>query len=223
MAPSSMKITLVDRPGSTQSEVAVGALGPKETDAMYAPFVVADQLLGGAFTGRLSRDLREQKGLAYLTFSSMNVYANGPSVFYLYAQTQNKTTGNALAALLDHAQKLATDAPNASEVETASRFLVGIQAIDRGRPRYAAQELCDSWAHKQSDDAADELDKAVRHVGPDETRRGFAEYVRPGHMIVVVAGDVASIGSALQSFGEVKVVDPSRNFARIKTLPFSEK
>jgi predicted Zn-dependent peptidase len=223
MPPASMKITLVDRPGSTQSEVAVGMLGPKETDTGYASFVVADQLIGGAFTGRLSQDLREQKGLAYLTFSMINVYANGPSVFYLYAQTQNDSTGKALAGLLDHATKLADDVPSPSEVETASRFLVGMRAIEHGRPRYAAAELCESWAHKQSDDAADELDKAIRRVGPDEVRRSFAEYARLGHTVIVVAGDAASIGSQLQSFGEVKVVDPTRNFARIRTLPSTEK
>ncbi len=223
MPPASMKITLVDRPGSTQSEVAVGTLGPKETDASYSAFVVADQLIGGAFTGRLSQDLREKQGLAYLTFSSMYTYADGPSLFFLYAQTQNDSTGKALDALLEHAQKLASDSPTPSEVEAASRFLVGNRAMDRGHPRHSVDELCDSWAHKQSDDATDELDKAIRRVGPDEVRRGFAEYARPGHVVVVVAGDASSIGSALQSFGEVKVVDPTRNFARIKTLPSTSR
>jgi len=223
MPPAAMKITLVDRPGSTQSEVAVGTLGPKENETTYAPFVVADQLLGAAFTGRLSKDLREKQGLAYITFSSMDVYANGPSVFYLYAQTQNDSTGKALEALLDHAQKLAGESPTNSEIETASRFFVGMRALDRGVPRYAGQELCDAWARKQSDDAADELDKAVRKATADDVRKGFAEFVRQGHMIVVVAGDAASIGPALQKFGEVKVVDPTKNFARIRTLPGSNE
>lgn len=223
MPPSSMKITLVDRPGSTQSEVAVGTLGPKETDAAYAPFVVAGQLIGGAFTGRLSLDLREKQGLAYLTGSWLYAYANSPSLFYLYAQTQNDSTGKTLTAMLDHAQALATESPTAAEVETASRFLVGSRAMDRGHPRNAIAELFESWAHKQSEDAADELDKSIRRVGPDEVRRGFAEFARPGHLIVVVAGDAASVGPTLQSFGEVKVVDPTKNFARTKTLPSSSR
>lgn len=140
-------------------------------------------------------------------------------MFYLYAQTQNETTGKTLAAILDHAQKLATEAPTNTEVETASRFLVGEHAITRGHPRFAATELCDFWVHKQSDDSADELDKLIRKTNALEVRKAFAEHVREGHLIVVVAGDAASIGSALQVFGEVKVVDPTKNFARIKTLP----
>lgn len=223
MPPSGLKITLVDRPGSTQSEVAVGTLGPRETDSTYAPFIVSDQILGGAFSGRLWDDVREKQGLAYLTFSSTDVYANGPSVFYAYAQTQNDTTSKALSALVDHVEKLAAEAPTDAEVETASRFLVGIRSLSRGRPRHAADELCDNWVHKLSDDAADELDKAVRRVTSDQARKGFAEHVREGHMIIVVTGDARAIGAALQSFGEVKIVDPMQNFRRIKTLPFATR
>jgi zinc protease len=219
MPPSGMKITLVDRPGSTQSEIAIGTLGPKECDTTYPAFVVADQVIAGSFTGRLSLDLREGQGLAYRTGSFFTPHANGPSLYYLYAQTQNDSTGKTLSALLDHAQKLANEAPTEAEVETASRFLVGDRAISRGHPRYAATELCEFWVHKQSDDSADELDKVIRKVSAAEARKAFSESIREGHLIIAVAGDASSIGSSLQVFGEVKVVDPTKNFARVKTLP----
>lgn len=223
LPPGAMKITLVDRPGSTQSEVAIGTLAPKQSDTTYPAFVVADQLLGGAFTGRIFKDLREKEGLAYITFSSLDVFANGPSLFYLYAQTQNEMTGKALTGLLDHAQKLTTDSPTTEEIEVAARYLAGNRALDRGVPRYAANELCDAWASRLSDEAADEFDKAVRRATPDEVRKGFAEYMRQGHTIIVVAGDANAIGPALQKFGEVKVVDPTKNFTRTKTLLYSDK
>jgi predicted Zn-dependent peptidase len=222
MPPASMKITLVDRPGSTQSEIMIGTLGPKENEPGYASFVVAKQVLGGAFTGRLSRDVREKRGLAYLTSASFDSFANGPSVSYMYAQTQNSSTAETLAVLLDHAQTMRAESPSASEVETASRYVAGEQAIDSGIPGYTANSLVDSWVHKQSDDAQEEFAKAVRQATPESVRKAFAEHVREGHFIVVVAGDAASVGTLLQSFGDVKVVDPNKNFTRIKTLPFTE-
>ncbi len=222
MPPASMKITLVDRPGSTQSEIMIGTLGPKENEPGYASFVVADQVLGGAFTGRLFRDVREKRGLAYLTFSSLYTFANGPSVFYLYGQTQNSSTADTLSALIEHAEKMKTEAPSAAEIETASRFLVGWRALNSGMPGRTANEFTESWAHKQSDDAQEELMKSIRQATPDSVRKVFAEHVREGHFIVVVSGDATSVGPMLQSFGEVKVVDPTKNFARIKTLLFTE-
>jgi zinc protease len=217
--PAAMKITLVDRPGSTQSEVAVGTLAPKKDESSYASFLVADQVVGGTYTGRLFTDVREKRGLAYISFSGTDSYANGPSVFYLYAQTQNSSTGEALTALLEHAQKMVAEAPTPLETETASRFLAGWNSIESGVPGRTADSLCNTWVHKQGDDAPDELAKAIRKATPESTQKAFAEYVRQGHAIVVVAGDAASVGPALQAFGEVKVVDPTRNFARIKTLP----
>ena len=223
MTAGGQKITLVERKGGTQSEVAIGTLGPKKTDAVYAPFVVAGGVIGGIFSGRLWTDVREKQGLAYLTFSSLEGYANGPAVFYLYAQTQNESTGKALQALLDHAQKLASESPSAEEVERASRFYVGIHAIDRGHPRYAVEELVDSWVYRNSEDMSAELEKAVLKTTPDEARKAFAEFARSGHWTIVVSGDSSSIGSELQKFGEVKVVDPTQSFNRIRTLPFLNK
>ena len=36
--------------------------------------------------------------------------------------------------------------------------------------------------------------------------------------MLVVAGDAAVIGPMLSHFGQVKVVDPTRNFERIRTI-----
>ncbi len=223
MPTAGQKITLVERAGSTQSEVAIGCLGPKGTDTAYAPFVVAGGVIGGIYSGRLWNDVREKQGLAYITFSSLDTYANGPSVFYLYAQTQNESTGKALRVLLDHAETLAAESPTAAEVDIASKYYVGNRSIDRSQPQYLVEELAESWVQRQSEDSNAELERAVLKATPDDARKAFAEFARPGHWTIVVSGDSNSIGSELQRFGEVKVVDPTQNFNRIKTLPFVSK
>ncbi len=219
MPPESTKITLVDRPGSTQSEIILGSLGPKESDPGYAAFLVADQVLGGTYTGRLFTDVREKRGLAYLTFSTSVTFANGPSTFYVYAQTKNESTGEALSALLDHMRTLAQASPSPREVETASRFLAGWRAVNAGRPGRRADELCDLWSRNLPDEALDERAVAMRSTSPEAATKVFAEHVRPGHAVIVVSGDAANVGPILQRFGEVKVVDPTRRFARTRTLP----
>ena len=46
-----------------------------------------------------------------------------------------------------------------------------------------------------------------------------AENLRDAQALVVVAGDADKIGALLSRFGEVKVVDPVRNFERVRTIP----
>lgn len=216
--PESSKITLVERPGGTQSEIVVGFLGPKQEDAGYPAFLVAEQVLGGAFTGRLFTDVREKRGLAYLTFSNIDTYANGPSVFYAYAQTKNESTGDALEALLEHVRAMTQAAPSAAEVETASRFVAGWRALNAGIPGRSAEEIANLWAARLPDEAPEELARAVRQATPESVGKSFGEVVRP-RPIIVVAGDSSEVGPLLQAFGEVKVVDPTRSFARVRTLP----
>jgi zinc protease len=39
--------------------------------------------------------------------------------------------------------------------------------------------------------------------------------------VVVAAGDAQAIGGMLSHFGEVKVVDPTRGFERVRTIPMN--
>jgi predicted Zn-dependent peptidase len=218
MPPASLKVTLVDRPGSTQSVVVVGTLGPKREEATHAPFLVAAQLLGGPFTGRLYLDLREARGLSYITYASVDELAGSPSVFYAYAATETKSAGAALEGLLGHLRKLAEAVPEGEEIETAANFLVGIRSVDMSRPGASTAEIVQLWANRLPDDAPDTLAKAMREATPEAVTKAFSEHGRAGHAIVVVVGDAAVTGPLLQRFGEVKIVDPTRGFARVRTL-----
>ncbi|MDI1452084.1 pitrilysin family protein [Polyangium sp. 6x1] len=219
MPPESTKITLVDRPGSTQSEIVVGSLGPKESEPTYAAFAAAAEVLGGAVTGRLAADLRDQKGLASRVFAETVPFANGPSAFYVYTKTNDERTGEALTAVLEKLRALTQEAPSPREMDVAARFLGSARAVSTSRPGARADELCDLGARELPDEALDERVAAIRALSPEAAAKAFAEHVRPGHAVVVVAGDAASVGPLLQRFGEVKVVDPTRHFARIRTLP----
>ncbi|MDC3961604.1 M16 family metallopeptidase [Polyangium jinanense] len=219
MPPESTKITLVDRPGSTQSEIVVGSLGPKESEPTFAGFVAAAEVLGGAITGRLAVDLRNQRGLVSRAFAETVPFANGPSAFYVYTKTNNESTGDALTAVLDHLRALTQEVPSPREMETAARFLGGSRAVITSRPGGRADELCDLGSRGLPDEALDERISTLRAMAPEAAAKAFFEHVRPGHAVLVVSGDATRVGPLLQRFGEVKVVDPTRNFARTRTLP----
>lgn len=219
MPPAGLKLTLVDRPGSTQSVIVVGTLGPQREEATYGPFLVASKVLGAPFAGRLVRDMREGRGLSYITYAAVDELAGSPSLFYAYAATETRSTGAALEGLLGHLRKLAEDVPAPGELETAANFLVGIRSVDMGRPGESAAEIVDLWANRLPDDAPDTLAKAMREATPEAVTKAFSEHVRAGHAVVVAVGDAAAAGPLLQPFGEVKVVDPTRGFARVRTLP----
>jgi predicted Zn-dependent peptidase len=199
MPPEARKITIVDRPQSSQSEVFVGALGPAPTDRAFAAFAVASQILGGD--------------------TAVTVLAHGPSVLLTHASTQAATTGIVLASLLDHLDRLAGTVPSPDEVEAAQRDLARTLAVRVDTLETVADELARLHTLGLPDDHDDAYRRELGEITPALVLKAAGDHLRSGHEVIVVAGDAALIGPALSRFGEVKVVDPTRDFARERTLP----
>jgi zinc protease len=219
--PESLRITLVDRPKSSQSDVFVATLGPARADAVWPRIAVANQVLGGGPTGRLFLDVREKQSLAYAARSSLVELAKGPAPLIAYAGTQTPKTGLALRALLDHLTRLGTTVPTNVEVETATRYLSDVFAIKIETIGAVADELVRLRTLGLPDDHHDTLRADLLAVTPNAAADIAAEHVREGHAVVVVAGDAAVIGPMMSHFGDVKVVDPMKGFERVRTIAFN--
>lgn len=219
MPPEARKITVVDRPRSSQSEIFVGTLGPPPADRGFAAFAVANQILGGGMAGRLFADVREKQSLAYSTRSTVTDLAHGPSVVVAYAGTQTAKTGLALAALLDNLERLARTAPDLNEVETAQRYLADSFAVKLETLGELADEVARLHLLGLPDDHDERYRKELTEITPPLALKAASDYLRTGREVIVVAGDAAVVGPMLSHYGEVKVVDPTRDFARVRTIP----
>jgi predicted Zn-dependent peptidase len=213
------KITLVDRPKSAQSSVYVGVLGPERRDRDWAAFMVANQVLGGGMSGRLFADVREKQSLAYSTRSEIAELARGPSVMTAFAGTQTAKTGLTLAALLDNLERLARTAPDDEEVDRAARYLADVQAVRFETFGAVADEIVHLKVMGLPEDHDDAFRRELGEVTPALVLKAASERIHPGREVIVVTGDAAVVGPMLSRFGEVKVLDPTREFARERTIP----
>ena len=219
--PSGLKITIVDRPKSSQSDIYAAVLGPERADKSWASIAVANQILGGGVSGRLFLDVREKQSLAYSTRSSLIEVAHGPAPLVVYAGTQTAKTGLALKGLLDNLESIAHTSASSEEVETATRFLADVFAIRMETLGAVGAELANLRVMGLPDDYDDAYRKELRDITAPLALKAASEAVRPGHEIIVVAGDAKIIGPMLSHFGEVKAVDPTRDFQRVSTIPMN--
>ena len=67
---SSRSLTIVDRPGSAQSNIVLTNLGVKRTDPDYFPLIVMNQVLGAGASSRVFMNLREEKGYTYGAYAA---------------------------------------------------------------------------------------------------------------------------------------------------------
>jgi predicted Zn-dependent peptidase len=219
VAPEGRRITLVDRPKSSQSDIFVGTLGPSRSDPSFPAFAVANQILGGGVSGRLFADVREKRSLAYSTHSVVTELAHGPSLMVAYAGTQSVKTGLALAALLENTDAIADRAASDEEVGIAQRFLADAFAVHLETVGAVADELARLHALGLPDDHDDTYRKELADVTRATALKAASNHLRKSHEVIVVAGDAEVVGPMLARFGEVKVVDPTHDFARVRTIP----
>ena len=219
LPPEGMKITIVDRPKAQQSDVLVAVLAPDRKDPNWAAVTVTNQVLGGGPAARLFLDVREKRSLAYRTGSGLVELAHGPDVLVASAGTMTGKTGRALQGLLENMDALATTAPSDEEVDSAKKYLIDVFAIKMETVGSVADELVKVKSLGLGDDEPDRLRKALHDVTPAIVNKTGGEMLRPGHAIVVVSGAAARIEQSLSHFGEVKVLDPTKNFERVRTVP----
>lgn len=218
MPPKELKITLVHRPKAKQSDVFVGVLGPTRAGDSWPEATVANQVLGGGPASRLFLDVREKQSLAYNTRSSLSEVAHGPVPLVAYVGTQTAKTGLALKGVLDHLSRLATTEPSAEELDGAKRYLGDVLAIRLETIGAVADEVVQQKTLGLPDDYLASYRKELREVSGLAATKAAADAVRDGQAVVVVAGDADRVGGMLSHFGEVKVVDPTKGFERIRSL-----
>ena len=210
---------VVDRPGSGQSQVYVGMLGPERQSEDWTALVATNQILGGGVSGRLFMDVREKRSLAYSTGSSVEEPAHARVPIVLSAGTQTAKTALAVKALLENLEKIGKTAPSDAELETASRYLSD-SFLFRMETAGAIAELTTRLAVLDlPDDYYDEYRKAVRKLDATRVGKTAERYFQPKGAVVVVAGDASKIAKPLTHFGKVTIIDPEQGFAVGQQLP----
>jgi predicted Zn-dependent peptidase len=221
MAPEKLRIFLADRPKSAQSDVYVAMLGPSRKDDSWTEVKVANQVLGGGVSGRLFHDVREKQSLAYSTRSTVGELARGPVPIVAYAGTQTAKTGLAVQALLDNLKRITGEAAAEDELNTARRYLADIFAVRMETVGSVTDMVVALRVLGLPDDYYDTYRKEIGAVTGEAAHKAIAEHVREGHAVIAVSGDAEKIGAMLSRFGDVVVVNPEKDFERVRTIPMN--
>jgi zinc protease len=64
------RLTFVDKPERTQTQILIGGLGTHPKDEDHLALHVANTVFGGTFTARLTQEVRAKRGWSYGAYSS---------------------------------------------------------------------------------------------------------------------------------------------------------
>jgi zinc protease len=212
---------LVDRPGSGQSQVLVGRLGPERQTPDWPSLAVLNQVLGGGVAGRLFLDVREKRSLAYSTGSSIEEPAHSPVPIVLSAGTQTDKAPHAVQALLDNLERMSQSAPSPAEIEIASRYLSDSFLFKTETAGALADMTAKLSVLSLPDSYYDDYRKAVRAIDGPTAQARAGKFFSGDRLVIVVAGDAAKLAERLTRFAKVIIIDPQKGFAPGRMLPMN--
>ena len=204
--PSAFKITLVDRPGSVQTNILAGDYSLRRNDPNYIPLVVTNRILGGGPTGRLFIDLREEKGYTYgaYSFFTSDIY---PGVWLAETQVRNAVTDGSMHELIAQFKRLRDEKTPEEELEEARRAIVASFALSLEYPA----RLLDDWMtvsyYKLPASYWDAYPAQVAKVTAGTVQQMAEKYVDLNHLQFVCVGDGKQIASVLKKYGPVETYD----------------
>ena len=116
---------LITRQAVPQSAVTFGQVGPKRDDPdWYAARLVNEVLGGGGFRGRLMREIREKRGLAYGVSTELVSFRHAGLILGNVA-TENARVAQSIALIRAEWRRMRDEGPSEAELDRAKEFLIG--------------------------------------------------------------------------------------------------
>ena len=174
---------LVERPVQ-QAQVLVGYLGPSLLQPDYAAARVLATVLGGGMSGRLFRELREQRGLAY-SVGMLGSFRTGPSFLVSYLGTSPANAEAAEAGMLAELERVRGEAVADRELARAKAYLLGNLAMDRRTSARHAWYMAFFEVIGAGWDFPERYVRAVEAVTPRDVERVAQRYLTGPTVIVL--------------------------------------
>lgn len=206
--PFNPRVLLVDRPASPQSELRIGHVGPPRSTPAYHALVTLNAVLGGQFTSRINRRLREEKGVTYGARTSFD-FRRVAGTFSCDTSVQADATAGAVMDVLAEFERVREEAVPADELDAAQASLTRGYVRNFETAAQLARAAVQLATHGLPDDTFDRFVPGIRDVTGTAVRQAAHECVRPTEATVVVVGDASVCGAALEDIGRpVSIVAP---------------
>jgi len=202
------RVLLVDRPGSAQAELRVGAVGASHGAPDHYPLLVANAVLGGLFNSRINMNLREEKGWTYGARTRFE-FRRGRGPFVAAAAVETPAAAAALEEILAELRGLRDRPPTGTELELARNAL----SLSLPRKFETAGQVTRRASALVIYDLPDDHWERYRERVEAVDRAGVEEAVRrrldPDEMVLVAVGDASELRPRLEdAFGDVEVRTP---------------
>ncbi|WP_203294778.1 M16 family metallopeptidase [Maricaulis parjimensis] len=185
-------VMLIDRPDAPQTTLRLGfptaGLGSEDEPEL----TVMNALLGGSFTSRLVRNLREDKGYTYSPGSSSTWMLDG-GIWTFNADVTAADTAAALRETFYEIERLQTETPEHEEAQGIRNWLAGIFILQNASTGGLIGQVSRRDLFGLPADYLDQYVPDILAVSDEAISQTARDYLPLDQMTLVLVGDLALI------------------------------
>ncbi|MCX6552023.1 MAG: pitrilysin family protein [Acidobacteria bacterium] len=198
--PPTRRIVIIDKPGSTQTEIRAGHLAIRRNATDFAALDLAIRVLGGDGANRLQQVLRMERGLTYGASADLETYRNTGDIV-AETDTQSETTGEALRVIVDEFFRIEREAVEFRELEDAKAYMTGNFPLTIETPDAISTKVLTALFYGLPLKDLETFRERVNAVTTLDIERVTRAYLKPDRLSIVLVGNAAAFLAELQRVG----------------------
>ncbi|MCA1622381.1 MAG: insulinase family protein [Acidobacteria bacterium] len=204
-------VTIVDRPGSAQSNIVLSNPALERTNPDYFPLLVMNQILGAGASSRLFMNLREEKGYTYGAYSSLDARRLA-GAFEATSEVRTPVTGDSLKEFFYELNRIRDEKVSEGELKDAKNFLSGVFPIRVETQEGLTNLIVSQQLYNLPADYLQTYRHKINEITIEDVERAAKKYITPEKLAIVVVGDAEEVLPQVNSYSDkIEVFDTEGN------------
>ena len=199
------EINFINMDNAVQSEIAIiNNIELKLGDKDYYAALLANRILGGSGTARLFKNLREDKGYTYGSYSSIRQSRYAAS-FRATASVRNMVTDSSVVEMMKEINTIRYKKITKSELKNAKAQYIGSFVINVQKPETVAGYALNRELYNLSDNYYETYLEKINAVTIDEVQNAAIKYFKGDKARIIITGKGIDVLKNLEKNSDYKI------------------
>ncbi len=204
-------ITIVDRPGSAQTNIVLANIAFERNHPDYFASLVMNQVLGAGASSRVFMNLREEKGYTYGAYTKLGTKRFAGD-FEATAEVRSAVTGDSLKEFFYELNRIRDEKVAVGELADAKSYLTGVFPIRAETQEGLASLIVNQQLFGLPQDYLQTYRDEIDSITIEDVQRVAKNYIHPDSMAIILVGDAGEILQQVREYAEgIEVFDTDGN------------
>lgn len=200
------RVYLVEKDDASQTSLHIGHRGIKRNNEDFINVSFLNNLLGGSFTSRINKNLREKNGLTYGARTSFNckMYSGD---FSIETELNSDKTMFAVEEIIKELNDIKDNFVSDVELEETKNYITGNYPLQLETSNGVSGKLLNMELYGLNEEYYNTFLRNVNSITKEDVSYVSKKYLFPESLKIVAAGNVSKLKEQLSKFGKIEIID----------------